>query len=235
MDPLALMVMSLITFSPFRVDCEYWTTIYGYVYDAEDGTSSLGRTVYAYLPEDESYGISCTIYEGDPGFPNWYLCPICEIPGFIIEDYNGTNFSTRVLDSGDGYVAGPVNTTITYNAIDVAPDMTLAPALQILSPPNGTRSSRTVYLDALSLYPYQHALYYKIDSAPYGGPYCMSCSSIQQSLQLGYGLHTIAVKAEAADGAFVERAASIEITRPSSSPLFVKPILHCVQAPFPYP
>jgi len=97
--------------------------IIGTVNDAGDSTKANGATVICYTPGDES--LNDTDIVGPTGFSgvdNEYMCDV-EV---FNENWNiGDNISSRVIDNGSGYVAGPVNTTLTGAAADAAPDMTL--------------------------------------------------------------------------------------------------------------
>jgi hypothetical protein len=110
-------------------EASHWIT--GTVNDAADGTPADGHTAIIYYLGDEANNVSDTI--GTPG-TNMYMCDAEIIPGHTWTI--GDEIYAKVIDTGDGYTAGPVSKVTTGAGFDLEPDMTLqAPSPPIVSDP----------------------------------------------------------------------------------------------------
>jgi len=114
-------------------EASHWIT--GTVNDAADGTPADGHTAIIYYLGDEVNNVSDTIGPtGTSGTNNTYMCDAEIIPGHTWTI--GDVIYAKVIDTGDGYTAGPVSVVTTGAGFDVEPDMTLqAPSPPIVSGP----------------------------------------------------------------------------------------------------
>jgi hypothetical protein len=100
--------------------------IVGTVNNATDGTQANGHAVIIYYPGDKANYTGDTIGPG-PGHNqdnnNMYMCAVEMIPNHTWEP--GHEIYVEVIDTGDGYTAGPVPVVTTGAGYDVAPNMTL--------------------------------------------------------------------------------------------------------------
>ncbi|MDD2666213.1 MAG: hypothetical protein PHD13_03235 [Methanocellales archaeon] len=98
--------------------------ISGTVNDAADSTPANGHKVIIYYLGDQAHNVSDTIGPaGMSGTSNMYMCDAESIPGHVWAP--GDVIYAKVIDTGDGYTAGPVSVTTTGAGFDTEPTMTL--------------------------------------------------------------------------------------------------------------
>ena len=112
--------------------------IAGYVYDSDSGEPADGKNVTAY---NTSVGVSDHVNGtiGDFG-ANLYLLDCLSGGTTSVCDTVGYNWTVEVIDTGNGWFAGPVTVLITGSCADMVPDMTLndKPNLTIHQPENNS-------------------------------------------------------------------------------------------------
>ncbi|MBN1763383.1 MAG: hypothetical protein JW878_09990 [Methanomicrobia archaeon] len=149
-------------------EASYW--IGGTVHNATDGTPADGHTALVYLLGDEGNGVQGTIGQT---LPNKYVIDAELIPGYAaqVDDV----LYVKVIDTGDGYTAGPVSVTISGVGADEAPDMTLQiPPPPIVSDPEAIPGEIVVNTEFTELRVRVTTTYFDIDTVtinltPIGG------------------------------------------------------------------
>jgi hypothetical protein len=148
--------------------------IAGTVYNATDGTPANGHTAIVYYPGDEAHNVSDIIGPaGDAHTDNMYLCDAELIPGHVWQV--GDEINVKVIDTGDGYTAGPVSVVTTGAGYDVAPNMSLLlPLPPIVSDPQAIPSEIVVNSEFTELQVKVTRTYFDIDTVminltPIGG------------------------------------------------------------------
>ncbi|MDD5446976.1 MAG: hypothetical protein PHY36_03725, partial [Methanocellales archaeon] len=100
----------------------HWIT--GTVNDAADSTPANGHKVIIYYVGDEAHNQSDTIGPtGASATNNMYMCDAESIPGHVWAP--GDVIYAKVVNTGDGYTAGPVSVVTTGAGFDTEPTMTL--------------------------------------------------------------------------------------------------------------
>ena len=136
-------------------EAEPW--IAGNVSDAADGTPADGHMVIMYYFGDEANFTDDTIES------NLYICYTGAIPNhtWVIED----EVYVKVIDTGDGYIAGPVSVVTTGAGFVVAPNMTLLlPQPPIVSEPQAIPPEIVVNTGVSDLRVKVTKTYYDIDT-----------------------------------------------------------------------
>lgn len=124
MNALKRFVTFFMIFSLFIVSVPALPWIVGTVEDASDGTGADGRTAIIYYEGDESNFNSDIIGSaGNSNTANRYMIDAGNIPGHTWQV--GDTLQVKVIDSGDGYGAGPVSVLTTGAGFDEAQGMTL--------------------------------------------------------------------------------------------------------------
>jgi hypothetical protein len=129
----ALVFVSVFIALTGGAEAAHWIT--GTVNDAVDSTPADGHTaIIYYLGDEANYASDVIGPAGGSGTANKYLCDAEAIPGHVWVP--GDEIYVAVIDTGDGYTAGPVSVVTTAAGFDVAPDMTLLlPAPPLVSDP----------------------------------------------------------------------------------------------------
>lgn len=111
----------LIFLAASAAHADYW--IIGNVNDANDCTDSDGRVVHVYYPGDPDNYETCTVGEFAPDDDPYYMCNTTTIPEH--EFSLGDTLIVEVIDTGDGYTAGPISVLTTGIGWTEAPIMNL--------------------------------------------------------------------------------------------------------------
>jgi len=120
----------------------------GKVNDSYDGTSASWYVVYVYPQDEKESYTTCEISPAD----NKYCCDIGAIASY--EWKINDTFIAEVIDTEDGYIAGPVNVTITGAGYDVFPEMQLKPVINIHSPKNKIYLNNSIFINITTKNPY---------------------------------------------------------------------------------
>jgi hypothetical protein len=96
-------------------EAAHWIT--GTVNDAVDSTPADGHTaIIYYLGDEANYASDVIGPAGGSGTANKYLCDAEAIPGHVWKV--GDELYVMVIDTGDGYTAGPVSLVTTGAGFD---------------------------------------------------------------------------------------------------------------------
>lgn len=176
----------------------------GQVNDAPDGTDSGWREVRLYYPADTiNYGTNQVSPQTDR-----YCISATDVRNHIWKP--GDILSVAVVDSGDGYYAGPANITTSAGNPDIAPEMQLLHLINIYSPLNTTYFTRDIVLNLSTKAEYSSSIAYTVDGAAEISA-CTNCNTFSTALTLGEGAHYIAVSAIALNGSISHKTVYFSI------------------------
>ena len=182
----------------------------GQVNDAPDGTDSGWREVRLYYPADPiNYGTNQVSPQTDR-----YCISATDIMNHIWRAEDILN--VEIIDSGDGYYAGPASITTTGGNPDIAPEMQLLHLINIYSPLNTTYFSQDIFLNLSTKAEYSSAISYSLDGATEILA-CNNCNTFSTPFILEEGSHSIAVSATALNGSIARKTVyfSIVLERPA--------------------
>ncbi len=155
----------------------------GKVDNSINNVSVMWRSVIIYYHGDKGNNISCQIGEN-----NKYCCDSEAIPEHAWKI--GNIIFVEVLDFGDGYKAGPVNTIMTGSGYDIMPEMTLKKIINLHSPTHSIFTESPILLNITTIY--ENTIWYNLDNEK-NTTLCANCNHTEKLLNPGYGQHEISV------------------------------------------
>jgi len=183
----------------------------GQVNNAPDGTDSGWREVRLYYPADPAnYGTNQVSPQDSR-----YCIDSTDIRNHVWRA--GDILNVEIIDSGDGYYAGPASITTTAGNPDIAPEMQLLHPINIYSPLNTTYFTRDIPLNLSTKAEYSSAISYSLDGTA-DVLACNNCNSFSTTFSaLAEGSHSIAVSATAINGSIARKTVyfSIVLERPA--------------------
>ena len=188
--------------------------ICGNVQDSPDGFSPGWKTMTAQWNNAFSSNTTCLISPEDNNY-------CCEIEEADISGYSfgiGHSWRITLFDSGDGYVAGPVNGTTTGGGFTSMPAMVLHYAIELNSPANITYSVNHTLINISSYFPYNRTIWYEFNGQ--NATLCTECTDATMNLTgLADGNHTIIAYANTSYGAVKSLTAMFAIEAKDYAPV----------------